>query len=129
LAAGAGKDVFLRDPLHAETVASIAAIDGAKRLGTKKIVFESDSSLLVQALQTNDYDRSTIGDLVKTAKRKCVTSFDSFQFSFCRRECNSAAHELAKFSVRSLLSVCYWEDSAPNCVKDILASDLAVQAE
>jgi ribonuclease HI len=60
----------------------IAAIDGAKRLGTKNIVFESDSSSLVQALQRNEYDRSAIGDLVKTAKRKFVTSFDSFQFFF-----------------------------------------------
>jgi hypothetical protein len=50
-------------------------------------------------------------------------------FFFCQRLCNSAAHEHAKFSVLSDMCDCFWKDSAPSCVTNIVASDLAELVE
>jgi ribonuclease HI len=129
VAAGAGKVGILRDTLHAETIACLAAVDGATNLGADRITFESDSLNLVQALRSNGYNRSAIGTLVMEARRKCMANFNSFDFSFCRWACNSAAHELAQFGVKSEMSDYFWVDSAPNCVTNFVASDLAEPVE
>jgi hypothetical protein len=73
-------------------VACLAAIQGANEIGVNRIIFESDASTLVQALKSNDYDMSSIGVVVKEARSLYTLNFDSFQFSFCRRTCNNAAH-------------------------------------
>ncbi|KAK1650817.1 hypothetical protein QYE76_068622 [Lolium multiflorum] len=65
IAAGAGKSVHLRDALHSEAVACLAAIAGANRVGANRIIFESEASNLVNALKSNAFDRSEIGVLVK----------------------------------------------------------------
>lgn len=79
---------------------------------------------MVKALNSQDYDRSSIGALVRDTRKKCSLLFDSVKFSLCRRVCNYAAHELAKFIVSSDMSDCSWEDSAPTYVTNIVASDL-----
>nr|XP_020170848.1 uncharacterized protein LOC109756417 [Aegilops tauschii subsp. strangulata] len=40
--------------------ACLAAIDGAIRIGANRIIFESDSSTLIHALKSNEYDKATI---------------------------------------------------------------------
>ena len=118
--------MHLRDPLHAEAVACLAAVEGASRLGAKCVVLESDASSLVKALNSCEYDRSSIGVLVKEAKLSCSLNFDRFVVSFSRRACNSAAHVLAKYGVQSDLSDYLWVDSVPSFVTDIVSSDSAV---
>ena len=126
IAAGAGKSVHLRGPLHSESVACLAAIEGADRIGANRVIFESDASNLVLALTSSDYDKSEIGVLVKEARSLCILNFDSFQFSFSRRACNNVAHELAKLGTISESSDLYWDADAPNCIATLLASDVAV---
>jgi hypothetical protein len=63
------------------------------------------------------------------AIRKCALNFVSFWVSICQRLCNSAAHEHAKFSVLSDMCDCFWKDSAPSCVTNIVVSDLAELVE
>ena len=126
IAAGAGKSVNLKCALQSESVACLAAIDGAIRIGANRIIFESDSSTLIQALKSNDYDKATIGVLVKEARSLCILNIDSYAFSFSRRTCNSVAHELAKLGVHSGPDDSFWEASAPNCIVKLLASDIAV---
>jgi hypothetical protein len=80
----------------------------------------------VKALNSNEYDRSPIGVLAKEGRRSCFLNFFSFDFSFCRRTCNSAAHMLAKLGAQSSVTGLFWEDSAPSCVKkNLVASDSA----
>jgi ribonuclease HI len=126
VAAGSGKSVHLRYSLHSEAVACLAAINGAIRIGANRIIFESDASNLVQALKSTDYDKSSIGVLMKEARSLCVLNFALFQFSYARRTCNTAAHVLAKIGVSSESSDSFWEDYAPICISDIIASDSAV---
>ena len=118
--------MHLRDPLHSEAVACLAAIDGAIRIGANRIILESDASNLVQAMKSTDYDRSTIGVLVKEARSLCRLNFVSFHFSFARRACNSAAHELAKYGVSCESPDSFWEGLAPPCISEIVTSDSVV---
>jgi ribonuclease HI len=126
IAAGAGKSMNLKSALQSESVACLAAIDGANRIGANRIIFEYDSSTLVHALKSNGYDKATIGVLVKEARSLCILNFDSYAFSFSRRTCNSVAHETAKLGVHSESYDSFWEASAPNCIVKLLASDIAV---
>jgi hypothetical protein len=57
----------LHDSLQAETVAFSAAIEGANNVGARRIFLESGSSNLVKALNSQDYDRSSIGARVRDA--------------------------------------------------------------
>lgn len=127
VAAGTGKAVHLRDALHSEAVACLAAIEGAVSIGANRIIFESDSSNLVSALKTRDSDKAMIGVLVKEARSLCILQFDSYQFAFSRRECNSTAHELAKYGVSSECQDSRWVDEAPECVVSFLASDIMAE--
>jgi ribonuclease HI len=124
IAAGAGKLKNLGSALQSEAVACLAAIRGADRVGANRIIFESDASNLVRGLQSRDYDKSEIGVLVKEARSLCIMNFSSFQFSFSRRTCNIAAHELAKLGANSESEDSYWDVSTPGCIVNILASDL-----
>jgi hypothetical protein len=93
--------VHLRDPLHSEAVACLAAVNGAIRIGANRIVFESDASNLVHALKSTNFDKSSIKASLKEARSLCVLNFVLFQFTFARRDCNTAAHVLAKLGVSS----------------------------
>jgi ribonuclease HI len=125
IAAGSGKSLHLGSPIQSEAVACLAAIQGANEIGANRIILESDASTLVQALKSKDYDMSSFGVVVKEARSLCTLNFESFQFSFCRRTCNNAAHELAKLGASSEPSGSRWDGHAPSCIVTILASDLA----
>ena len=110
-------------------MACLAAVEGAIKLGANRVKFESDSTILVNALNGNEYDRSVIGVLIKEVKSLCTTNFECFSFSFDRRACNAVAHELAKFGMNSADASSYWVDYVPICVTELIASDVAVQDE
>jgi hypothetical protein len=57
-------------------------VDGASRL------VESDSSTLVLALKTSDYDLSEFGVLLRGIRSSCILHFDDFEFCFYRCDCN-----------------------------------------
>jgi hypothetical protein len=91
------------------------------------VIFESDSKILVNALQTRSYDLSEIGVLVRDIRSVYIGSFDSYEFSYCPRECNRVAHELAQFGFRAEEGCLGWADEAPVFVSELVASDIAAQ--
>jgi ribonuclease HI len=125
IAAGSGKSLHLGSALQSEAMACLATIQGANEIGANRIIFKLDASTLVQALKSKDYDMSSIGVAVKEARSLYTLNFDSFQFSFYRRTCNNAVHELAKLGANSEHSGSHWDGPAPSCIATILASDLA----
>jgi hypothetical protein len=58
-AVGAGKSIYLGDPLHSETVACPAVVAGAIKLGANRLISESDSTV-VKALNRDEHHRSKI---------------------------------------------------------------------
>jgi ribonuclease HI len=125
IAAAAGKLRHLHDALQAETEACVAATEGAAALGLHRVVFESDSKTLVQALNSDSHDLSKIGVLLREARSICLSSFESFEFIFCSRYCNKVAHALAQYGYTAEDECCGWADDAPNFVSDLVASDVA----
>jgi ribonuclease HI len=97
IAAGAEKLAHLRSALHGEAGACIAAIEATTNLGVYQVVFESDSSTLVAAIKNGSHDLADTGVLMREARSLSILHFDSADFVFCRRDCNSVAHSLAKF--------------------------------
>jgi ribonuclease HI len=65
IAAAAGKLRHLHDALQAETEACVAATEGAAALGLHRVIFESDSQILVNALNSSSHDLATIGVLLR----------------------------------------------------------------
>jgi ribonuclease HI len=80
LSAGAGCMKHMRSALHAETYACIQAIERTSKLGTFRVIFESDSLNLVNALKSGDHDMAAIGVLYREARSLCTLAFDSFEF-------------------------------------------------
>ena len=56
---------------------------------------ETDTKMVIQALNTNDYEKTTVGVLIAEIKSLVSSCFISFGCSFKSRDCNKAAHELA----------------------------------
>lgn len=67
IAAGAGKLKYVKNALHAEALACLAAIEGSSDIGVHQVLVESDSQTLVHALKKGDADFSAIGVLIREA--------------------------------------------------------------
>lgn len=96
-------------------------------MGINQAIFESDSVSLVNAINSGERDLSSIGVLIREARSLCYASFDAFEFTFCKRSCNSVAHSLAAFGYRAGVVCSWWKDQAPEFVCDLVAGDSAVQ--
>jgi ribonuclease HI len=127
LAAGAGKLNHLRSALHGEAEACIAAMEGTSNLGMFRVLFESDSTTLIEAINNGNYDLADTGVLMREARSLKFLHFDNAEFTYCRRDCNNVAHTLAQVGYQGSASSSSWVDTAPVCVIELLASDLAVQ--
>ena len=127
IAAAAGKLRYLKDALQAEAEACVAATEGASALGLNRVIFESDCRTLVTALKTHSHDLSPIGVLLQEIRSNCISSFETFEFRFAPRSCNSVAHSLAQYGLHAETDCSAWEGSAPVFVSVLVASDVAVQ--
>ncbi|KAE8779439.1 hypothetical protein D1007_47530 [Hordeum vulgare] len=127
LAAKAGTLEHLSSPLHAEALACVKATEASAELGVHRLVLESDCQVLVKALHTDEYERAMVGVLLREARSLCHANFESFKFSFCSRDCNKAAHELAAYSFRAGADDLSWIDQAPDFICAMVASDMAVR--
>ena len=66
--AGAGKLIHLQNALQAESWALLNAIERAAELGCCKVIFETDSLMLQQAISSESYDASSCGPIFMKAK-------------------------------------------------------------
>jgi hypothetical protein len=80
----------------------------------------------VNALNSGDHDLADIGILYREARSLCYQAFDAFEFSFCRRNCNTAAHAIAQFGKGADALNSFWLEDAPAFVSGLVASDLAL---
>jgi ribonuclease HI len=127
LAAGAGKLDHLRSALHGEATACVLAMEATASLGSYRVIFESDSINLVNAITKGGYDLADTGVLMREARSLRSLHFDHAEFRYCRRECNKVAHCLAKYGYQASTPSSYWMDVAPDCVIGLVASDIAGQ--
>ena len=127
--AAAGKLHHIRDALHVEAEACLAAIEGAAAIGLHRVILESDSQVLVKALKKNECDLAPIGVLLKEARSLCIVSFESFEYLFAPRSCNIVAHSLAQYGLRVESECTGWHGEAPDFLSVLVAGDIAVHYE
>ena len=125
VAAAAGKLRHLRNALQAEAEACVAATEGAVALGLNRVIFESDSKTLVDALNSDRHKLSEIGVLLRESRSNCIAELETFSFQFCSRVCNKVAHAIAKFGSQAELECVGWDDAAPGFVSELVASEAA----
>jgi ribonuclease HI len=112
--AGAGCIEAVADALCAEAHACVEALNAAADVRMQSIVLESDSQVLVKALQSKESDQALGGVLFREAKFLMSTLFNTPSVRHVSRSCNFAAHELAKFGrCRDPEHLIVWMDSFP----------------
>jgi hypothetical protein len=126
LLAGAGCMKHMRSALHAEAFACIQAIERTSNMGAFRVIFESDSLNLVNALKSREHDLVDIGVLYREARSLCTLAFDSFEFSFCRCLCNKVAHAIAQHGRELGVVDSLWSEVTPAFVSVLVASDIAM---
>ena len=80
-----------------EALAAAKALSFGTEIGISKVVLEGDSLTIIKALSNDQRSLSSFGPLIDDAKFSSV-NFDQLCYSHVKRECNFAAHSLAKFA-------------------------------
>ena len=84
----------------------------AAEIGISKAMLEGDSLTIIKVLSTDQRSLSSFGSLIDDAKFSLV-HFDQLRYSHVKRECNFAAHSLAKFAIDILDFQVLMEDVLP----------------
>lgn len=88
---------------------------------------ESDSQNIIRALQGNGWDLAPEGIVYREARMLIRPNFSDVSFHYAPRTCNKVAHALA-LGCNGHEPSRLWPEGAPDDVRMILASDLAVPA-
>ncbi|GJX63743.1 reverse transcriptase [Tanacetum coccineum] len=125
LLSGARTECYASSPLEAEAKSLLWATNQAHNKGYSKIIFESDSLCLVNALQRGTtllQIASIFAQIVSNS-----SSFSSCNWSFVKREGNNVAHSIATWAL-SCSDELILEGSVPECAciwatDDVLSSN------
>lgn len=106
-----------------KALAAATALSFAADNSINKAILEGDPLEVIRALSQDATTLSSIGPWIEDAKIYS-NSFFKLQYSYTRRECNSAAHNLAKYTIDILDFTVWMKDVSPH-VSTILQADLA----
>ena len=116
-----GKIECLLNAFQTELIACLQGIQAAVDLGIGRLIVETNAKMVVQALNTNDYDETAVGVLIAEMPSSC---FISFECSFKSRDYNKVAHELAVLGHLCNPGEEQVMSSIPESVYVIVANDL-----
>ena len=68
IVSGRGKIECLLNAFQAELIACLQGIQAAVDLGIGRLIVETNAKMVVQALNTNDYDETVVGVLIAEMK-------------------------------------------------------------
>jgi hypothetical protein len=126
LAAGAGNLEHVSNALHAEALGMLYALNTSARIGCNRVIFETDSVVLKQAVSSKEYDLSPLGALFQEIKIQLDVNFDVVKLNVCPRSCNTAAHSLAAYGVNMEKGQYEtWLGLFPEFVSNSVTGDLA----
>jgi ribonuclease HI len=109
-------------PEIAEALALRRALSLAGSEGFDKVIVASDCLSLVQRVNSLELDRSQVGVVVQDIKAM-ASSFASVLFIHVYRQCNIAAHSLAR-SAELFISVTF-RNSIPDCIRQTICNGLS----
>lgn len=123
--ARAGRQDNVKDAFGAETGAMSQAISFADDMGMVRVAFETDSQLLVDALDPRKVDSSAYAAVIEDSKFQLKMWFSHQRIMSCRRSANTVAHELAKLGRMYLPNhFIEWESDVPAHVVICAIGDL-----
>lgn len=125
VAARAGRQDNINDAFAAEVAAFSHAVAFAADLGILRAVFETDSQLLVEAMDFRRDDSSACAAVVEDTKFQLKMWFSKHAITVCRRSANAVAHELANIGrLYPMHQAVEWGTDVPAQVADCVSSDL-----
>jgi ribonuclease HI len=95
VAAGAGCIGPTHDALMADTFAFKQGLEATVHFGISKVIIETDSLVLKDAVTSTNHDLSVGGGLFQEIRNLIVEDFISLKVCKISRVCNVCAHELA----------------------------------
>jgi ribonuclease HI len=122
---GAGKINFAASVLQTEALACAKALHASAEWGMGSIHVETDSAVLVKALQSTDYDLAPEGVLFRDMRIFMKLNFNSYQVTHVSRTCNNVAHSLAAYGSNQEVIRLLWPDDVPDVVNVVVASESA----
>jgi len=106
------------EPKMAEVMAALFAISFCREVGFFEVMFEGDALQVAQEINTGNPPLSRIGHFVESI-RKELEGFRFSSVSYCCREANCVAHELAKkASSKGIDEV--WLEEWPNFISEVV---------
>ncbi|XP_062173543.1 uncharacterized protein LOC133879005 [Alnus glutinosa] len=99
------------DPKTAEAMAALWAILFCKEFGFLDVIFEGDASQVVNKIHSKPPFLSATGHLIESIVQE-IQGLRSATFVHVHRECNGAAHLLAKEAVVHEEETCWIEDTS-----------------
>jgi hypothetical protein len=127
VAAKCGISRAVAEPVCAEAMAALFALEFCCELGYVNVVSEGDSLQIIKGVCDPDYSLDRIGHFLDAIRQK-VGEFSDCKWSHCLRDANEVAHCLARRA--SSLGLCnVWTDNMPLfissvCIRDFLVSRL-----
>jgi hypothetical protein len=115
-----GRTEALLNPLHGELIACIQGTQAAVVAGVGHVVIETDAVAVVKAVYSDEYDLSSVSNLVEELRSLLAYNFISWKVQQRPRSCNRVTHELA-----SLGSVCDL-DEEPTVVSILVNIQLVI---
>jgi hypothetical protein len=109
-------------PEIAEALALRRALSLAGAEGFEKLIVASDCLSLVQRVNSSEIDRSQVGVVVQDIKA-IASGFSLVSFTHIYRQCNVAAHTLAR-SAEQFVSVVF-KNSIPDCIRQTICNGLS----
>jgi ribonuclease HI len=113
-------------PAAAELIAAQLAIDTCSAMGVTHIQLEGDAKGVVDAVNCEEPDSSSLGHLVEDIKVK-LQSFIQWKMCFVKRAGNQAAHGLSRFAVKQGLDDVW--TYPPDCIRDLILLEQVALAE
>ncbi|KAE8781183.1 Glutamyl-tRNA reductase 1, chloroplastic [Hordeum vulgare] len=95
VAARAGRQERVEDAFGAEVYALAHAISCAAELGLVRVLFETDCTLLQEDMDFARVDASAYAAVIEDLKFQLKLWFSKIKITVCRRETNTATHNLA----------------------------------
>lgn len=125
ICARAGRQEQVGDTFGGEANAMAHGVTLAADLGLLRVSFETDSQLLADAMDLRRADSSAYSAVIEDTKLQMKLWFSRHVILSCRREANSAAHELA--SLGRLCEINHsmqWDDDVPAAVAACVQANL-----
>jgi hypothetical protein len=101
-----------------EAMAALWAVLYGKEAGFPKVFFEGDAAQVVAEIHSSPPYFSKNGQMIESIIEELV-DFRGAKFVHVTRECNTAAHVLAKEAGNRRLSMC-WSQVVPECISSII---------